>query len=77
LIGRLIAYLHHCFNTKEILELVEEAEAEASKGKSKKKRMTRAITPKIEDEEEEDIEEDICEIESDCIIVTSTRSVSK
>jgi hypothetical protein len=38
------------FNTKEILELVEEAEAEASKGKLKKRRMTRATTPKIEAE---------------------------
>ncbi|KAM0706130.1 hypothetical protein Q7P35_006679 [Cladosporium inversicolor] len=45
------------FNTKEILELVEEAEAEASKGKLKKRRTTRATTPEIEDEEEEGIEE--------------------
>jgi hypothetical protein len=62
------------FNTKEILELVEEAEVEASKGKSKKRGTTRAITPEIEDEEEEDIEEDISESESDCIIVASSRS---
>jgi hypothetical protein len=34
------------FNTKEILELVEEAEAEASKGKSKKGRTTKAILSK-------------------------------
>jgi hypothetical protein len=62
------------FNTKEILELVEEAEAEASKGKSKKRRTTRAITPEIEDEEEEYIDEDIYESEGDCIIVASSRS---
>jgi hypothetical protein len=62
------------FNTKEILELVEEAEAEASKGKSKKRRTTRAITPEIEDEEEECIDEDIYESEGDCIIVASSRS---
>jgi transposase-like protein len=37
------------FNTKEILELVEEAEAEVLKGKSKKRRTIRAITPEIED----------------------------
>jgi hypothetical protein len=60
------------FNTKEILELVEEAEAEASKGKSKKRRTTRAITPEIEDEGEVDIENSIYESESDCIIVAST-----
>jgi hypothetical protein len=64
------------FNTKEILELVEEAEAEASKGKLKKRRITRAITPEIEDEEEEDIEESIYQSESDCIIVASSRSKS-
>jgi len=61
------------FNTKEILELVEEAEVEASRGKSKKRRIARAITPEIEDEGEEDIEESIYESESDCIIVASSR----
>ena len=62
------------FNTKEILELVEEAEVEASKRKSKKRRTTRATTPEIEDEGEEGIEESIYESESDCIIVASSRS---
>jgi hypothetical protein len=62
------------FNTKEILELVEEAEVEASKGKSKKRGIMRAITPEIEDEGEEGIEESIYESESDCIIVASSRS---
>ena len=61
------------FNTKEILELVEEAEAEASKGKLEKRRTMRAITPEIEDEEEEGIEESIYESRSDCIIVASSR----
>ena len=32
------------FNTKEIPELVEKAEVEASKGKAKKKRITRATS---------------------------------
>jgi actin-related protein len=62
------------FNTQEILELVEEAEAEASKRKLKKKRTTKAKTPEIESEEEEDIEEDISESGSDRIIVASSRS---
>jgi hypothetical protein len=62
------------FNTKEILELVEEAEAEALKGKSKKRRTTRATTPKLEDKDEEDIENSIYESESDCIIVASSES---
>jgi hypothetical protein len=62
------------FNTKEILELVEEAEAEASKKKLRKRRTTRAITPEIEDEEEEGIENSIYESEGDCIIVASSRS---
>jgi hypothetical protein len=61
------------FNTKEILELVEEVEAEALKGKSKKGRTTKAITLEIEDEQEEGIEENISESESDCIIVASRR----
>ena len=65
------------FNTREIPELVEEAEAEASKRKTKKRRTTRGTTPEIEEEEEEDIEEDISESESDCIIVASSRLVSK
>jgi hypothetical protein len=39
------------FNMQEMLELVEEAEAEASKRKTKKKQTTKAITPEIEEEE--------------------------
>jgi hypothetical protein len=62
------------FNTKEILDLVEEAEVEASKGKSKKRRTTRAMTPRIGDEEEEGIENSIYKSEGDCIIVASSRS---
>jgi hypothetical protein len=62
------------FNTKEILELVEEAEAEALKGKLKKKRIARAEALEIEDEREEGIEESIYKSESDCIIVASSRS---
>lgn len=62
------------FNTKEILEVVEKAEAEASKRKSKKRQTTRAITPEIEEEEEEGIEESIYESESDCIVVVNRRS---
>jgi hypothetical protein len=65
------------FNIKEILELIEEAEAEVSKGKFRKKRLTRVTTPKIEDEEEEGIKEDIYESESDYIIVASSRAISK
>jgi hypothetical protein len=62
------------FNTKEILEVVKEAEAEALKGKSKRRRTTRATTPVIKDEEEEGTKESIYESESDCIIVASSRS---
>jgi hypothetical protein len=62
------------FNTKEILELIEEAKAEASKGKSIERRITRTMTSEIEDEEEESIENGIYESESDCIIVASSRS---
>jgi hypothetical protein len=65
------------FNTKEILEVVEKAEAEASKGKAKKRRAIRATTPEIESEEEESIESSISESEGDCIIVASTRSKSR
>jgi hypothetical protein len=61
------------FNTKEILELIEEAEAEASKGKSKKRQTRRAITPEIEEEGEVDIENSIYKSESNCIIVASSR----
>jgi hypothetical protein len=65
------------FKTKEILELVEEAEVEVSKGKSKKRRIIRAITPKIEEEEEEGIENSIYESESDYIIIASSRLILK
>jgi hypothetical protein len=61
------------FDTKEILELVEEAEVEASKGKSKKRRTTKATTLEIGDEEEEDIEGNMSESESDCTMVASRR----
>jgi hypothetical protein len=62
------------FNTKEILEVVEKAEAEALKEESKKRRTTKVITPEIKEEEEEGIEESIYESESDCIVVVSRRS---
>jgi hypothetical protein len=65
------------FNMQEILEVVEEAEAEALKKKTKKKRTTNAITSEIEEKEEEDIEEDISESESDCIVVAKSRVISK
>jgi hypothetical protein len=65
------------FNKKEMLELVEEAENKVSKRKTKKRRTTKAITPEIEEEEEEHIEEDTSKIESDYIIVASSRSKSK
>lgn len=65
------------FNTEELLEIVENAEAEASKRKGKRSRTTRGITPEIEENEEEGIENDRYEGESDCIIVASSRSKSK
>ena len=61
------------FNTKEILEIVEKAEAETAKAKPKKRRTARVLTPEIEEVEEEDIEEDISESRSDYIIVASSR----
>jgi hypothetical protein len=62
---------------KEILKLVEEAEAEVSKRKSKKRCTTEASSPGLEDEEEEGIEGNISERESGCIIVASGRSKSE
>ena len=64
------------FNTKGILELVEEAEAETSRGKSIIRQTTRAKTPEIEEEEEEDIEESKYKSESNYIIVASSISNS-
>jgi hypothetical protein len=65
------------FNTQEILGLVKEAEAEVLKRNMKKRQTTTATTPEIEDEEEEGIEESISESENDCIIVASSRLISK
>jgi len=62
------------FNTKEILEVVEKAEVEASKRKAKKRRTTKAINPEVEEEQEEDNEENTSESESDCIVIVSRRS---
>ena len=39
-------------DTKEILEVIGEAEAKGPKGKSKQTRTTRAVTPEIESEQE-------------------------
>jgi hypothetical protein len=64
------------FDTKGILELVEEAEVETPKKKTKKRRTTGTTTPEIEDEEEEGIVENISESESDYIVVASSRSRS-
>jgi hypothetical protein len=74
---RIIVKGKFVFNTKEILELVEEVEVEVSKGKLRKKRSIRVITPEIKDEEEEGIKEDIYESESNYIIVASSRVISK
>jgi hypothetical protein len=65
------------FNTQEILEIVEKAEAEVSKRKIKKRRTAKAITPEIEEEEEEGIESNKSESESDYIIIASSKSVLK
>jgi hypothetical protein len=61
------------FNTREILEIVEKAEAEASTKKSRKRRRTTSPPLEIEDEEDKDIENLESEEESDCIIVASRR----
>jgi hypothetical protein len=65
------------FNIKEVLELVEEVEVEASKRKSKKRRTTKAIIPETDKEEEEDIKDNISESKSNYIIIASSRSKSK
>ena len=70
---RIVVKRKFVFNTKEILELVKEAEVEALKGKSKKRRIIRATTPKIKDKDKEGIKESIYKSESDCIIVASSR----
>jgi hypothetical protein len=62
------------FNKKEILELVEEVENEASKRKTKKRRTIKAITSEIEEEKDEYIKEDTSKSKSNCIIVASSRS---
>ena len=61
------------FNTREILEVVEKAEAEASTKKSKKRRRTKSPTPIIDDEVEEVLENLSEESEGDCIIVAYRR----
>ena len=61
------------FNTQEILEVVEKAEAEASTSKSKKKRTTKQKTPEFEDNVEEVREDSSSDTGSDCIIVAARR----
>ena len=61
------------FNTREILEVVEKAEAEASKKKPRKNRRTKSPTPEINEEEEEILEILSEESEGECIIVARRR----
>ena len=61
------------FNTREILEIVEKAEAEASTKKARKRRRTKSPTLELEDKEEEILENLESDGESDCIIVASRR----
>ena len=61
------------FNTREILEVVEKAEAEASTRKSKKRRRTKSPALEIEEEEEEVLEIQSEESEEECIIVAQRR----
>ena len=61
------------FNTREILEVVEKAEAEASTRRSKKRRRRKSITPEIEEEEEEVFEILSEESEGENIFVASRK----
>ena len=61
------------FNTREILEVVEKAEAESSKKKPRKRQRTKSPTPEIEEEGEEILEILSEESEGECIIVTQRR----
>jgi hypothetical protein len=61
------------FNTQEILDAVEKAEAEASMSKSKNIRATGRTTPEIEDDVEEVPRDIPSGSESDCIIVAVRR----
>jgi hypothetical protein len=61
------------FNTREILDVVKKAEAEASTRKLKKRRRTKSPSPEIEDKVEEVFEILSEESEGECIIVASRR----
>ena len=61
------------FNTREILEVVEKAEAEASTKKTKRKRTANSTTPRIEEEEEEVREILSEESGGGCIVVIQRR----
>lgn len=61
------------FNIREILEVVEKAEAEASTKKSKKRRRMKSTTYEIEEEEEEVLEILSEDSEGECIVVAQQR----
>jgi hypothetical protein len=61
------------FNTQEILEVVEKAEAEAAKKKAKKKRTVGSRTSEIESEVDEAPENSSSNSDDDCIIVAARR----
>jgi hypothetical protein len=61
------------FNTQEILEVVEKAEAEAAKKKAKKKRTVGSRTSEIESEVDEAPEDSSSDSDGDCIIVAARR----
>ena len=58
------------FNTKEILEIVEKAEAETAKKTKRKRRRIRSPNPEISEDRNNEVENVSSESESDCIIVT-------
>lgn len=61
------------FNTREILEVVEKAEAETLAKRPKKRQRRKSITPEIEEEIEEVLEILSEESEGECIVVASRK----
>ena len=63
----------YVFSTEEVLEIAKEAEEKTSANKARKKRKPSPITVKMTQTKVDMSESDLSEIESDRIIVASSR----
>ena len=63
------------FTTKEVLNIVKEAEAEIAIKKGRKRLYRRSISVEIKDNKEDELENVVSNSESNCIIVAAKKLI--